>query len=293
MFFGMKAEIGWQDAAGRRWAELQERTDAQLDPLGRAVLECVRPRPGERALDVGCGAGQSTLELAELVGPPGSVVGVDVSEPLLERAKERVKTAGIANIELVLANAATFSSAAPFDLIFSRFGVMFFEQPVAAFAHLRALLVAGGRLGFVCWQALELNPWAHAPLAAVQRLRPEHPLVELLQPGKPGPFALSDAALVERILGQAGFGDVSVVPSEVEVALGGARTLAEAVDYALQIGPAARFIADAGLASDPRVRDSLGTALAPYATERGIFVPARTLVVTATRDSIHSAHRRD
>lgn len=284
MFFAMKAEIGWQDAAGRRWAELQERTDAQLDPLGRALLERVKPRPGERALDVGCGAGQSTLELAELVGPPGTVVGVDVSEPLLTRAKERVKAAGLSNIELVLANAATLALEPPVDLIFSRFGVMFFEQPVTAFAHLRALLVAGGRLGFVCWQALELNPWAHAPLTAVRGLRPEHPLVELLQPGKPGPFAFSDAAVVERILGDAGFRDVSVVPNEIEVALGGARTLAEAVDYTLQIGPAARFVADAGLEADPRVRDALSAALAPYAGERGVFVPARTLLVTATRD---------
>ncbi len=280
----MKAEIGWQDAAGRRWAELQERTDAQLDPLGRAVLERVKPRPGERALDVGCGAGQSTLELAELVGPPGTVVGVDVSEPLLRRAKERVKAAGLSNIELVLANAATFALEPPVDLIFSRFGVMFFEEPVTAFAHLHALLVAGGRLGFVCWQALELNPWAQAPLTAVRSLRPEHPLVALLQPGKPGPFAFSDATLVERILSDAGFRDVSVVPNDIEVALGGARTLPEAIDYTLQIGPAARFVADAGLEADPRVRDALTAALTPFASERGVFVPARTLLVTATRD---------
>jgi SAM-dependent methyltransferase len=284
MFRNMKAEIGWQDAAGRRWAELQERTDAQLCALGRAALERVNPLPGERALDVGCGAGQSTLELAELVGPRGSVVGVDVSEPLLARAKERVKAAGLSNIELVLANAATFRVEPPVDLIFSRFGVMFFDEPVAAFAHLRTLLVSGGRLGFVCWQPLEVNPWANAPLAAVRQLRPEHPLVELLQPGKPGPFAFSDPEVVRGILRGAGFAELDVTPHEMDVALGGARTLAEAVDYILQIGPAARFVADAKLEGDPRVRDALSEALAPYASERGVFVPARTLLVTARRD---------
>lgn len=279
----MKAEIGWQDAAGRRWVELQERTDAQLDPLGRAALERLSVRPGERALDVGCGAGQSTLELAELVGPRGSVVGVDVSEPLLARAKQRVDAAGLSNVELVLANAASARVAPPADLLFSRFGVMFFDEPVAAFAHLRTLLVPSGRLGFVCWQPLEVNPWAHAPLTAVRRLRPEHPLVELLQPGKPGPFAFSDPALVERILTGAGFSDVSVTPHVVDVALGGAPTLADAVDYTLQIGPAARFIADAGLEADTRLRDALSAALEPYVKERGVFVPARTLLVTARR----------
>jgi SAM-dependent methyltransferase len=280
----MKAEIAWQDATGRRWAELQERTDAQLDPLGRAALERVDPRPGERALDVGCGAGQSTLELAELVGPRGSVVGVDISEPLLGRAKERVRAAGLTNVELVLGSAATTRLEPAFNLIFSRFGVMFFDEPVAAFAHLRATLVPGGRLGFVCWQPLEVNPWAQAPLAAVRSLRPEHPLLELLAPGKPGPFAFSDPELVRRILTDAGFVEVGVVPYELEVAIGGARTLAEAVDCSLQIGPAARFIADAGLEDEPRVPDVLAAALAPYATERGVLVPARTLLVSARRD---------
>jgi SAM-dependent methyltransferase len=279
----MKAEIGWQDAAGRSWVELQEQTDALLDPLGRAALERLNVRPGERALDVGCGAGQSTLELAELVAAPGSVVGVDVSEPLLRRAKERVVAAELSNVELVLANAASARVDPPVDLIFSRFGVMFFDDPVAAFTHLRTLLVASGRLGFVCWQPMDVNPWAHAPLAAVRRLRPEHPLIELLQPGKPGPFAFSDPALVEHILRAAGFSDVNVLPHATDVALGGARTLEDAIDYTLQIGPAARFIADAELKADPRLRDVLRAALKPYANERGVFVPARCWLVTARR----------
>jgi SAM-dependent methyltransferase len=280
----MKAEIAWQDAAGRRWVELQERTDAQLDPLGRAALERVAPKPGERALDVGCGAGQSTLELAELVGAGGRVIGVDVSDPLLTRAKERVAAAGVTNVELLLANAASVRVEPAVDLVFSRFGVMFFDDPVAAFAHLRTTLASGGRLGFVCWQPLEVNPWAHAPLSAVRGLKPEHQLLELLAPGKPGPFALSDAANVRGVLERAGFASIAVTPYEAEVPIGGARTLEEAVAYSLQIGPAARFIADADLEHDPRVPEALTAAIAPYATERGVLVPARTLIVTARRD---------
>lgn len=279
----MKAEIAWQDAAGRRWAKLQAQTDVQLGPLARAALDRVSPEPGERVLDVGCGAGHSTLELARLVGTEGRVVGVDVSEPLLARAKERVQAAGVSNVELLLENAASVR-VAPVDLVFSSFGVMFFDDPVAAFAHLRACTVAGGRLGFVCWQPLAVNPWAQAPLDAVRRLRPEHPLVELLQPGKPGPFAFSDPEFVRRLLRDAGFTQIEVAPADTVVAVGGARTLAEAVDYSLQIGPASRFVVDAGLEDDPRVRGALSEALAPYASERGVFVPARTFVVTAKRD---------
>src|SRR5690242_19837843 len=118
----MKAEYAWQDAAGQRWAALQTRTDAHLGPLGQRVLALVAPARGERVLDVGCGAGQTTLELSELVGPTGSVVGVDISEPLLAAARERAQ--GRDNIELRLGNAATERFERAFDLVFSRFGVM-------------------------------------------------------------------------------------------------------------------------------------------------------------------------
>jgi SAM-dependent methyltransferase len=280
----MKAEIGWQDIAGERWAALQSRTDAQLGPLGRAAMGLVAPVRGERALDVGCGAGESTLELAELVGPAGSVVGVDVSEPLLTAARERVRASGHSQVELVLGNAATERYAQPFDLVFSRFGVMFFEDSVAAFANLRAALKPGGRLGFVCWQALAQNPWAEAPLAAVRALKPEHPVPELLAPGRPGPFALSSAPLVQDLLEAAGFRQIRVTPDDRLVPIGGARTLDEAVDYSLQIGPAARFIADAELAEDPRVRGAIAGALAPFASDVGVLVPARTFFVRAERE---------
>jgi len=280
----MKAEIAWQDAAGAKWVAEQEQTDAQLKPLGLAALAVARPGPNDRVLDVGCGAGQSTLQLAELVGPGGRVVGVDISPPLLAHAQKRLEQAATTNVELVLGDAATMPLPGPFDFAFSRFGVMFFADPTAAFAHLGSALAPGGRLCFVCWQAIDLNPWAAAPLAAVQRLRPAQPLPELLAPGRPGPFAFAEAALVRAILTKAGFASISIEPHEVEMTFGGALDIDQAVRYAKVIGPAARFLTSAELApDDPQVTAALAEALAPFVTARGVLVPARILIVTARR----------
>jgi SAM-dependent methyltransferase len=262
---------------------MEARTDAQLGPLGRIVIDRLSPQPGDRVLDVGCGAGQTLLDLAERVGPGGRVVGVDVSDPLVERARERIAQAGVSHAEVVLDNAATARFDRPFDLVFSRFGVMFFQDSVAAFRNLLAALRPGGRLGFVSWQAMDKNAWATVPLAAVRGVAPELPLPELFQPGGPGPFNLSDPVAVRSILEGAGFSQVEVEPREVELVVGGEGTLDDAVDFTLQIGPAARFAAQADPALLPGFRQALSDALSPFATERGIVFVAHILVVTAER----------
>jgi SAM-dependent methyltransferase len=278
----MKPENTWQEKSGERWAELQERTDVQLGDFGRAALARVSPVPGEKALDVGCGAGQSTLELAELVGPDGHVVGIDISEPLLARARERVTASGHDNVELTLGDAATARLTPPlFDLVFSRFGVMFFEDAVAAFTHLREAMRPWGRLGFVCWQAARLNPWAEAPMAAVRAVAPAQPLPPMFAQDQPGPFYFADPTFVRATLAAAGFTDVGLAPHEAQMSLGGARTLAEAVDFTAQIGPAARFIAEADPALKPRMTAALAEALGPYVTDAGVFVQAHAWLVTA------------
>jgi SAM-dependent methyltransferase len=278
----MTTENPWQDKSGQRWAELQERTDAQIGPFGRAALARVAPAPGERVLDVGCGAGQSTLELAEKVGPAGRVVGVDISEPLLARARERVAAAGHRNVELLLGDAQTVPlPPPPFELLFSRFGVMFFQDAVAAFAHLRAAMRPAGRLGFVCWQAARLNPWADAPLAAVRAIAPTQPLPPMFEQGRPGPFYFADPAFVRDTLVAAGFTDVDVAAHATEMSLGGARTLEEAVDFTLQIGPASRFISEAEPALRPRMAAAIAASLRPFAGANGVVVPAHAWLVTA------------
>src|SRR5258708_22029865 len=211
------------ERAGEAWVRLQEQTDAMIDPPGRAALAGLPLSPGQRVLDVGCGCGQTLLEIDDVVGATGSVVGVDVSRPMLARARER--TAGRASIGLVLGDAQLHPfAAASVDALYSRFGVMFFADVRAAFANLRRALRPGGRLAFVCWQEMARNPWADVPLRAVMRLLPETALPELLRPGLPGPFSMADAAQVRGVLTDAGFADVTIEPWEQAENRGGAIT---------------------------------------------------------------------
>src|SRR5467141_281082 len=145
----------WNGGAAETWVAQQERLDRQLDPLGRAALRALAPRPGEHVLDVGCGSGQTALQLADAVGPGGRVVGLDLSSQLLAAARRRNPSAHVA---FERADAQTHAFDQPFDAIYSRFGVMFFADPVAAFANLRRALKPGGRMAFVCWRAESENP---------------------------------------------------------------------------------------------------------------------------------------
>jgi SAM-dependent methyltransferase len=276
----MTASQSFAEKAGEAWVRMQERTDALIDPLGRVAIERLGAVAGEGLLDVGCGCGQTLLELAERVGPSGHVLGVDISPPMLARARERI--AGRPPIEVALGDAQTYAFApGAFDAVYSRFGVMFFEDPGAAFRNLRAAARSGGRLSFVCWQALAKNPWAARPLEAVMRLLPESAMPDMLREGRPGPFFLSDPARVRAILGAGGWKDVSLEPVEMPLHLGGAATLDEAVAYSLQIGPAARAMADALAALKPALEAALREALAPFAGARGVFLDGAAFVVTA------------
>jgi SAM-dependent methyltransferase len=281
----VRADQVFGERAGEAWALLQEQTDIQLDAFGLAAIAKLGLAPGARVIDVGCGCGQTLLELADVVGPGGHVLGVDISEPMLARARERV--AGRPAVELLCGDAQTHPFApADFEALFSRFGVMFFQDTRAAFANLRRALRPLGRLAFVCWQPLSLNPWAEVPLRAVMRLLPPDALPDLLRPGCPGPFYLSDPDGVRTILSDAGFVGVEIDRLERPVHVGGAMTLEQATTYYRQIGPAARAIANAapapGSALETALEAALAGALAPFVSERGVWMDAAAFVVTAT-----------
>jgi SAM-dependent methyltransferase len=275
-----RASQSFVEKAGEAWVRMQERTDTLIDPLGRIAIERLGVVAGERILDVGCGCGQTLLQLAELAGPSGQVLGVDISPPMLERARERV--AGRPTIALALGDAQAYTFApGAFDAVYSRFGVMFFDDPRAAFSNLRAAARSNGRLSFVCWQDLAKNPWAARPLEAVMRLLPESAMPDMLREGRPGPFFMSDPARVRAILADAGWKDVSIEPVEMPLHLGGAATLDEAVEYSLQIGPAARAMADAPETLKPALEAALREALAPFASAQGVLLDGAAFVVGA------------
>jgi SAM-dependent methyltransferase len=269
----------WNEQGGPRWVQRQQQLDAQINPLGVVAMQRAGVKPGEHALDVGCGCGQTSLQLAERVGSHGSVLGIDLSQPMLARARERQREQGITNLELLRADAQTYQfERERFDLIFSRFGVMFFDDPGAAFANLRPALRPSGRLCFLCWQALEKNDWARIPLlAATRHVQPPAPPA----PDAPGPFAFANPDRVRRLLETGGFKDVNCESYEAELSMGGARTLDEAVEFSLEIGPVARLLLNA----DPEVRAQVGQAvrevLTPYASQQGVSLRGAAWIVTA------------
>jgi SAM-dependent methyltransferase len=167
-----EAEIAyWNSTGGRRWVERQQSQDVVLAPILQATLERTQLRQGERVVDIGCGTGASSIALAERAGPSGQVLGIDVSAPMLTRAAERLSPG--APVKFVRADTTYRFESPAFDLLFSRFGVMFFAEPARAFANLRTALKASGRLAFACWRKFDENPWLQVPLrAALEHVPP-------------------------------------------------------------------------------------------------------------------------
>jgi len=269
----------WQGAAADRWVEEQARLDEMSLAFGQAAQMTLAATSGEWVLDVGCGAGTTSFEIAQSVGPSGGVYGIDISEPLLQYARKRAAISGVSNVQLVLADAATHRFERGFDALYSRFGVMFFTDPVAAFNNLHGALHSSGRLAFVCWQDFERNPWAHLPLRAARAAAPSAPLPKLVQPGQPGPFAFGDHDYINDTLRAAGFRQVDITAFERPMHLG--TTAEDAASFCMRIGPASRLAADADPSEAPKIQEAVRKAIEPYATAKGVWLEAATYVVSA------------
>jgi ubiquinone/menaquinone biosynthesis C-methylase UbiE len=188
----------WNQTAGTTWVQLQDQLDRQIEGVGLEAMRALSPGPGECVLDVGCGCGQTTLELAARVGETGAVTGVDISTPMLEVARARPVPVGAARPQFRELDVQTGDlGRAAFDAAFSRFGVMFFAGPAAAFTNIRAALRPGGRLAFVGWRSVAENPMMSAPVAAAAPFLPPMPPSD---PTAPGPFAFADSDRVRGIL---------------------------------------------------------------------------------------------
>ena len=265
----------WNASAGETWAAYQAQLDRQLEPLGAEAMRILAPAPGERILDVGCGCGYTSFALADRVGPSGTVLGVDISEPMLAVARSRSPLPGgsIPAFRLADAQADDLGEAA-LDGAFSRFGVMFFSDPVAAFANIRRGLKPGGRLAFVCWRPLAENPWMYVPVEAARPLLPPLPPTD---PIAPGPFAFADATRVRAILTEAGFDPIAITPFDTRIGSGG---MDETLEICRRVGPLG-----AALRENPGHAEAvLGVvreALAPYLTAEGVLMPAAVWIVSA------------
>lgn len=267
----------WQADEGEHWATNADRYTRMLAGFGDIVTAAAAYRDGERVLDVGCGNGDLSLLAARAVGPAGLVRGVDLSPAMVAVATTRAAAAGVDRVAFTIADAATFApDPAAFDVMVSRFGVMFFPDPAAAFGHLRSLLAPGGRLVFVCWQDLFANEWMIVPGAAVAEVLP----LPAGDPTAPGPFAFADRDRLTGILRTAGFGDIAAETAGASMWMG--EDADDAVAFLQTTGLGRALFADA----DPSlVEEALGRArdaLVPHTTPAGVVLDGSAWLVTAT-----------
>ncbi len=265
----------WNDGFGRTWAELSPLLDRQLAGVGRTTIDALAPRRGERILDVGCGCGRTTLDLAARVGPEGAAVGLDVSRPMLAVARDRAAAAGLAHVRFLEDDAQEHAfEPASFDALFSCFGVMFFADPVAAFRNLRRALRPGGRLAFTCWRAAAENPVMTRPMDAARHRFPPLPAPAA---GAPGPFAFADQAHVQAILEGAGFAEVSLRRQDADM---GGNTLEDTLTLATRVGPLASALRECP-GPMQEAREDVRAALLPFVREGAVWQASSTWIVTA------------
>ena len=255
----------WNGEGGKAWAQRDQQMEKTLAPIAAHTIAAARPQPGEHVLDVGCGCGGTAFALLQAVGPTGRVQGVDISGPMLD-----VATATTRQLPGEFQGAIAFTRAdasshpftpASYDLLFSRFGVMFFDDPVGAFAHMRTALKPGGRITFVCWAPPRENQWITIPMAAaLQHLEPPEPT----PPNAPGPFGLADRAFVEQTLEAAGYTNIDIGSYKPTMRFGHGAPRDEVANGFVEVGPVSRLLAEADPDRAVAARGAIAEAIMPY-----------------------------
>jgi SAM-dependent methyltransferase len=266
----------WNGESGVRWSAEADRRDLVLAPIGDALLDAVKVSPGEHALDVGCGCGATTLAAARAT-PTGSVVGLDLSEPMLAVARTRAASQGLDNVSFEQGDAQTFESPIPFDAVVSRFGTMFFDNPIAAFANVAHRMRLGGRLCLATWQPLAANEWLMIPGAALLRFGslPES------DPGGPGMFSQSEPEAVTTVLNNAGFDAIQLESATVRLTLG--TDPDDATEYLAGSGIGRAVLETVPDADKQPAIDAVRAVLVEHADADGVHLNAAVWIVRATK----------
>jgi ubiquinone/menaquinone biosynthesis C-methylase UbiE len=283
---GVNAEAiqAWDGPLYDRFVRFRHIVTAGLGAHGDAALRLVPPQEGQRVLDIGCGFGDTTQQIAELVGPSGEAVGVDAAERFIETARAEAEEAGVSNASFLVADVQLTKFEGTFDMAFSRMGTMFFVSPVAALRNVREALVPGGKLVMVVWRRREDNLWLYRAQEIVEAIvqKPE----EYDEPTcGPGPFSMANADTTSDILRHAGFADISLTRSDLDIM--GGTDIDEALDLVMSIGPAGEILRLQGERAahlHGQVEAALREGMAEFVREDGqLWAPASTWIVTASR----------
>jgi SAM-dependent methyltransferase len=277
-----EATEAWSGPLFERFVEFRSIVADGLGAHGEAAIASRPPRPRDLVLDLGCGFGDTTRQLAELVGPQGGAVGVDVAPPFVELAREEAAAAGVANVEFRVADVQTDELGGPYDYAFSRMGIMFFANPVAALRNVRSALRPGGLLRAVVWRRKLDNDWLHRAEEVVDGYL-DHPEETEEPTCGPGPFSMADADVVSEQLKSAGFEAISLRRNDTALRIG--RDLDEAVAMTMAIGPAGevlRLWGDRAEEIRPTIAAEIRSAYAEYETPHGVLAPASTWILGAT-----------
>lgn len=273
---GVLTEAYWNDAGGNAWVEHQGLLDRINQPVGDIIAGRADPGAGSRVLDIGCGAGATTLDMARRVGPDGLSVGVDVSEALLNLARERARTEAVDNVDFLRADAATHDFGGPvFNAAISRYGVMFFEDPDAAFANLRRAVRPGGGLTFACWRSAAENPLTLVPLEAAAPFLPEPPKAPADAPGR---FAFADPDRVRGILDRSGWRQVAIEPLDVATPV----SLDELLTLSLKLGLLGTLLPRHDETVRRQVAEAVAARLESHVVNGMVPMTAACWLVTAT-----------
>jgi ubiquinone/menaquinone biosynthesis C-methylase UbiE len=267
----------WNGPGGRHWTDRQQLQDIVLAPVSEVLIARAAVKTGETVIDVGCGCGSTSFDLVKRVGAGGRVTGIDISQPMLNRAREL--TPGGAPVEFVLADATVYPFApASTDLLFSRFGVMFFAQPSVSFANMRKALRPGGRLAFACWRTPRDNPWMMLGLQEAYKHVPKLPEVK---PEDPGPFAFASEERVHKILGEAGFSNIAMERVDLALDIATGRGLEAAIESVLAIGPTSRALEGQPLDKIAAATQSIRTMLTAHLKGNSVPLGGSIWIVTA------------
>lgn len=271
----------WTEVGGTHWVRDQQLFDHMLAPFGAESRRVLAAQPGEHILDVGCGTCTSTLAIAEAIGPSGSVVGCDISPTMIDAARSRIQNSPQVSLAIADAQTADLTQADPFDAVYSRFGVMFFADPVAAFTNIAEAVRPDGRLVFVCWQHEDANEWIGMPARVMRSFTPN----PVLPPDDaPGPFAFHDPAKVDQILTAAGWRDITITPFASRLVLGGGLGVDAALQQSMGTRAAQGLREQVNQATYDRAVDAVRVALAEHAGADGaVSFTGNVWIVTAIR----------